>query len=46
MTNIILTFTSATIFVLIINFILKKNRILLNFSGQNHQIYTKKKGIP
>ena len=46
MTNIILTFTSATIFALIINFILKKNRILLNFSGQNHQIYTKKKSIP
>ena len=46
MTNIILTFTSATIFVLIINFILKKNKILLNFSGQNHQIYTKKKSIP
>ena len=46
MTNIILTFISATIFALIINFILKKNRILLNFSGQNHQIYTKKKSIP
>ena len=46
MTNIILTFTSATIFALIINFILKKNKILLNFSGQNHQIYTKKKSIP
>ena len=46
MTNIILTFISATIFALIINFILKKNRLLLNFSGQNHQIYTKKKGIP
>ena len=37
MTNIVFTFISATLFALIVNFILKKNRVLLNFSGQNHQ---------
>jgi len=46
MTNIVFTFISATLFALIVNFILKKNRVLLNFSGQNHQIYTKKKSVP
>ena len=32
--------------ILLINFILKKNKFLLNYTGQKHQTYTIKNQIP